>query len=93
MGISEIISFLLTVSAQTQVQGIMNRIFEIVLSISAVVIALLWIPIALGFFGSDESRKLEAKNRFKNAVIGTLIYVLAVSGLIYALFTYVATGS
>lgn len=93
MDISTIIPILLATSAQTQIQGIMDRVYEIVISISAVIIALLWIPIAIGFFSSDEGKKMEAKTRFKNAVIGTLIYVLAVSGVIYAVFSYVVNGS
>lgn len=93
MDISTLIPTISAVSAQTQIQGIMNRVYEIAVSISAVIIALLWIPIALGFFSSDETKKYEAKTRFKNAVIGTLIYVLAVSGLIYAISMYVATGT
>lgn len=92
MDVSKLIPILLATTAQTQVQGIMNRVYEIVISISAIIIALLWIPIAIGFFGSDEGKKIEAKTRFKNAVIGTLIYILAVSGVIYAVFSYVVTG-
>ncbi len=93
MDISSIMPVLLAASAQTQIQGIMNRVYEIVISISAVIIALLWIPIAIGFFSSDEGKKMESKTRFKNAVIGTLIYILAVSGVLYAIFSYVVTGS
>ncbi len=93
MDISAIIPGILAASGQTQIQGIMNRVYEIALSASAVVIALLWIPIAIGFFSADETRKFEAKTRFKNAAIGTLIYVLAVTGVIYAVFSYIATGA
>lgn len=92
MDVSELIPILLATTAQTQIQGIMNRVYEIVISISAIVIALLWIPIAIGFFSSDEGRKMQAKTRFKNAVIGTLIYILAVSGVLYTVFSYVVNG-
>lgn len=93
MDISVLIPILLSTTAQTQIQGIMNRVYEIVISVSAIIIALLWIPIAIGFFSSDENRKMESKTRFKNAAIGTLIYVLAVSGVIYAVFYYVVNGT
>lgn len=80
------------VSATSQLSSAMGRLLEVVVSLSAVVIALLWIPIALSFFSTDENRKFEARGRLKNALIGTLIYVLAVSGVIYAVFNYVAIG-
>lgn len=75
-----------------QLSGAMSRLLEVVVSLSAVIIALLWIPIALSFFSTDENRKFEARGRLKNALIGTLIYVLAVSGVIYAIFNYIALG-
>ncbi len=85
---------LYTINAtNTQVYGILNRVYLLVASVSAIIIALLWIPIALGFFSSDEDRKTSAKMRLRNAVIGTVIYVLAISGVLYAIFTYVVSGT
>ena len=87
---------LITKSAQVtvsvQIQGILNRVYEVVASVSAVIIAILWIPIAMGFFGADENRRYEARIRMKNALIGTFIYVVAVSGLLYTLVKYLITG-
>lgn len=82
----------LQTTSNPQITVVLNRLLTIIISISAIVIAILWIPIALGFFTSDENKRYEAKSRLKNALIGTLIYVLAVSGVIYAVFNYVATG-
>jgi len=89
VGIIEILSY---VSSTTQLSGALSRLLEVVVSISAVVVALLWIPIALSFFSTDENKRFEARGRLKNALIGTLIYVLAISGVIYAVFNYVAIG-
>jgi uncharacterized metal-binding protein len=89
IGIIEILSY---VSSTTQLSGALSRLLEVVVSISAVVVALLWIPIALSFFSTDENKRFEARGRLKNALIGTLIYVLAISGVIYAVFNYVAIG-
>jgi hypothetical protein len=89
IGIVEILSY---VSSTTQLSGALSRLLEVVVSISAVVVALLWIPIALSFFSTDENKRFEARGRLKNALIGTLIYVLAISGVIYAVFNYVAIG-
>lgn len=75
-----------------QIQNMLNRIYEVVLSVSAIMIAILWIPIAMGFFGSDENKRYEARIRMKNALIGTFIYVFAVSGFLYALIHYIVLG-
>ncbi|MCL5804317.1 MAG: hypothetical protein M1306_03310 [Candidatus Thermoplasmatota archaeon] len=93
MALSEIIALITSTTTNTQLYDILNRVYLIVISVSALLIALLWIPIALGFFSSDENRKTDAKMKLKNAVYGTVIYVLAVSGVLYAVFQYVALGT
>lgn len=85
------------ISYQTATYGqlttIVNRLYEVVISVSAVIIAILWVPIAISFFGSDENRRYEARSRLKNALIGTFIYVIAVSGVLYAVVNFIVTGS
>ncbi len=93
MALSELIALITSTTTNTQLYDILNRVYLIVISVSALLIALLWIPIALGFFSSDENRKTDAKMKLKNAVYGTIIYVLAVSGVLYAIFQYVALGT
>ncbi|MFG1460949.1 MAG: hypothetical protein AAE987_06190 [Thermoplasmataceae archaeon] len=93
MALSEIIALITSTTTNTQLYDILNRVYLIVISVSALLIALLWIPIALGFFSSDENKKTDAKMKLKNAVYGTVIYVLAVSGVLYAVFQYVALGT
>ena len=93
MALSELIAFIASTTTNTQLYDILNRVYLIVISVSAILIALLWIPIALGFFSTDENKKTDAKMKLKNAVYGTLIYVLAVSGVLYAVFQYVALGT
>lgn len=80
----------LTVSGQ--IQDMLNRIYAVVVSVSAILIAILWIPIAMGFFGTDENKRYEARIRLKNALIGTFVYVIAVSGFLYTLVHYLVTG-
>lgn len=89
IGITQVLNYL---TATAQLSGAMSRLLEVVISVSAVIVALLWIPIALSFFSTDENKRFEARGRLKNALIGTLIYVLAISGVIYAIFNYVALG-
>lgn len=81
------------IATSAQLTTIVNRLYEVVISISAVIIAVLWIPIATSFFGSDENRRFEARARLKNALIGTFIYVVAISGVLYAVVNYIVTGS
>lgn len=90
--ISEIIVQTSQLTVSGQINGMMTRIYEVVASVSAILIAILWIPIAIGFFSTDENRRYEARLRLRNALIGTFIYVLAVSGFLYALVNYLVTG-
>ena len=89
-----ILSVINAISSSTQqISTMMNRVYAVVASISAVLIGLLWIPIAIGYFSTDENRKFEARTRTKNALIGTLIYIFAMSGALYAVLNYIITGA
>ncbi len=88
------ISELLVQSAYySSVSDVVNRFFSLILGVSAIVIALLWLPIAFGFFSEDEKKRMEAKVRVKYAFIGTIIFILAITGTLYAVVYYVATGT
>ncbi|MCL4350070.1 MAG: hypothetical protein M1414_05005 [Candidatus Thermoplasmatota archaeon] len=90
------ISFVNTVTEYTQysqLSGILSRGMYLIASISGVVIALLWIPIAIGFFSTDENKKFVAYSRAKSAALGTFIFILAVTGAIYGVFNFIITGN
>ncbi|MGP6220033.1 hypothetical protein [Caldiplasma sukawensis] len=72
---------------------IINRLTDLAIGVSASIIVIFWIFIALSFFSQDENRKMEAYARAKNGAIGTIIYIMAVSGILYALFKYIIVGS
>jgi hypothetical protein len=74
------------------INTMLGRIDDIAISVSAVLITLLWIPVALSFFSTDETKKYMARERLKNATLGTAIYILAVSGVLFAVFNYIVTG-
>ncbi len=76
----------------TQINGIVQRAFGIVVGISGLIIAILWVPIAIGYFSRDLDRKADAKERTKDALIGTIIFVMAVSGVLYAVIHYIVVG-
>lgn len=79
-------------SISAQLQGITGRVDELIISVSAILMLILWIPVAVSFFSVDENKRVEARLRLKNAIIGTFIYALAVSGVIYTVFVYIASG-
>ncbi|MCL4480626.1 MAG: hypothetical protein M1323_06605 [Candidatus Thermoplasmatota archaeon] len=79
-------------SSSSSLTGLISRSTDLIVGISAFIIAILWIPIAISFFSADEQRKYQSYSRAKNAAIGTLIYVLAISGTLFAIFKYIAVG-
>ena len=86
------LSIYTTISGSNSLAGIVSRSSDLIVGVSAFIIAILWIPIAISFFSTDEQKRYMAYARAKNAAIGTLIFVLAVSGILYAIFNYVAVG-
>ncbi|MCL5789222.1 MAG: hypothetical protein M1290_02000 [Candidatus Thermoplasmatota archaeon] len=83
---------LATVSNSTQISGMVQRAFGIIAGISGLIIAILWVPIAIGYFSKDMDRKADSKERTKDALIGTVIFVMAVSGVLYAVIHYIVAG-
>lgn len=57
------------------------------------VVTLVWCRVALSWFSHDASKKIQAKERARDALIGSLVLVAAVSGLAWGLVRYVLTGS
>jgi hypothetical protein len=74
------------------INGMVQRAFGIIAGVSGLIIAILWVPIAIGYFSKDMDRKADAKERTKDALIGTVIFVMAVSGVLYAVVHYIVAG-
>jgi len=70
-----------------------NRLVELVGLAGGGILALVWARVALSWFSNDVTKKIQAKDRARDAMIGTLLFVAAVSGLIYGLAHWVVTGS
>lgn len=85
-------SILSTVSNSTMINAMVQRAFGIIAGVSGLIIAILWVPIAIGYFSKDLDRKADAKERTKDALIGTVIFVMAVSGVLYAVVHYIVAG-
>ncbi len=70
-----------------------NRLVELVGLAGGGILALVWARVALSWFSNDLTKKVQAKDRARDALVGTLLFVAAVSGLIYGLAHWVVTGS
>ncbi len=70
-----------------------NRLVELVGLAGGGILALVWARVALSWFSNDVTKKVQAKDRARDALVGTLLFTAAVSGLIYGLAHWVVTGS
>ena len=70
-----------------------NRLVDLVALAGSGILALVWARVALSWFSNDITKKIQAKDRARDALIGTLIFMAAVTGLLYGLAHWVLTGS
>jgi hypothetical protein len=70
-----------------------NRLVELVALAGSGILALVWARVAVSWFSNDITKKIQAKDRARDALIGTLLFMAAVTGLLYGLAHWVLTGS
>lgn len=70
-----------------------NRLVELVSLAGSGILALVWARVAMSWFSNDITKKIQAKDRARDALIGTLLFMAAVTGLLYGLAHWVLTGS
>lgn len=70
-----------------------NRLVELVGLAGSGILALVWSRVALSWFSNDVTKKVQAKDRARDALIGTLLFVAAVTGLVWGLAHWVVTGA
>jgi len=70
-----------------------DRMVELIGVAGGGILALVWARVALSWFSHDVTKKIQAKDRARDALIGTLLFVAAVSGMVYGLAHWVVTGS
>lgn len=80
-------------SAVANFSAAIGRLVELVGVAGSGVLALVWARVALSWFSHDVTKKVQAKDRARDALIGTLLFVAALSGLIWGLAHWVLTGS
>jgi hypothetical protein len=56
-------------------------------------LAIVWARVALSWFSNDVGKKVQAKDRARDALIGTVLFVAALSGLVWGLAQWVVTGA
>jgi hypothetical protein len=70
-----------------------NRLVDLVGLAGGGILALVWARVALSWFSNDVTKKVQAKDRARDALIGTLLFTAAITGLFWGLAHWVLTGS
>ena len=71
----------------------LNRLVDLVALAGSGILSLVWARVAMSWFSNDITKKIQAKDRARDALIGTLLFLAAVTGLLYGLAHWVLTGS
>ena len=81
-----------TSTAVTNFTSSISRLVDLVAVAGGGVLALVWARVALSWFSGDISKKVQAKDRARDALIGTLIFTAAITGLVWGLAQWVISG-
>jgi hypothetical protein len=79
-------------SAVNNFSAAIGRLVTLVGAAGGGLLALVWTRVALSWFSNDLGKKVQAKDRARDALIGTLLFVAALSGLLWALARWVIGG-
>lgn len=70
-----------------------NRLVDLVGLAGGGILSLVWARVAMSWFSNDITKKVQAKDRARDALVGTLLFTAAVTGLFWGLAHWVLTGS
>ncbi|MCI4372246.1 MAG: hypothetical protein L3K02_01160 [Thermoplasmata archaeon] len=70
-----------------------DRLVELLGVAGSGLLSLVWARVALSWFSNDITKKVQAKDRARDALIGTLLFTAAITGLFWGLAHWVLTGS
>jgi len=70
-----------------------NRIVTLLGVAGSGLLAIAWARVALSWFSHDLTKKIQARDRARDALVGTLLFVAALSGLVWGLAHWVLTGT
>jgi hypothetical protein len=79
-------------SAVANFTAAINRIVVLLGLAGSGLLAVVWARVALSWFSNDLTKKIQAKDRARDALIGTLIFTAAITGLAWGLANWVITG-
>jgi hypothetical protein len=82
-----------TPSAVGNFTAAINRMVELVGLAGSGILALVWARVALSWFSNDVTKKIQAKDRARDALVGSLLFTAAVTGLAWGLAHWVITGA
>ncbi len=71
----------------------LQRILTLLGAAGGAILALAWARVALSWFSTDVTKKVQAKDRARDALIGTVLFAAALSGIVWGLAQWVLTGS
>jgi hypothetical protein len=80
-------------SPVTNFSASIGRLVDLLGVAGSGLLALVWARVALSWFSNDVTKKVQAKERARDALIGTLLFVAALTGLVWGLAHWVLTGT
>ena len=80
-------------SAVANFTAAINRLVELVGLAGGGILALVWARVALSWFSHDVTKKIQAKDRARDALVGSLLFAAAVTGLMWGLAHWIVTGT
>jgi len=80
-------------SAVNNFTASIDRLVDLVALAGSGILALVWARVALSWFSNDITKKVQAKDRARDALVGTLLFTAAITGLFWGLAHWVLTGT
>ncbi|MCI4349667.1 MAG: hypothetical protein L3J93_05575 [Thermoplasmata archaeon] len=71
----------------------LERIVALVAAAGSAILAIAWARVALSWFSNDVTKKIQAKDRARDALVGTVVLAAALSGLVWGLAQWILTGA
>ncbi|MCI4367562.1 MAG: hypothetical protein L3K08_07410 [Thermoplasmata archaeon] len=79
-------------SAVSNFSAALGRLVTLVGVSGGALLALVWARVGISWFSNDVTKKIQAKDRARDALVGTLLFVAAISGLFWGLARWVIGG-
>ncbi|MCI4357591.1 MAG: hypothetical protein L3J95_04395 [Thermoplasmata archaeon] len=67
----------------------LGRIVTLLGAAGGAILAIAWSRVALSWFSNEVSKKMQAKERARDALVGTVIFAAALSGIVWGLAQWI----